>query len=103
MNAGMVGGLIGSIIGLAGGAIGTYFSIKNTKGPLERAFMIKASVIAWIAISVFLILMFLLPNPYRHWLWVPYGILLPLGIIKLNKKVAEIREFENTTQQTHAV
>ncbi len=97
MNAGIIGGIVGSVFGIAGGVIGTYYSIKNTKGPLERAFMIKASVIAWIAITVFLILMFLLPNPYRLWLWIPYGILLPLGIIKLNKRVAEIRETESTT------
>jgi uncharacterized membrane protein YfcA len=97
MNAGIIGGILGSIFGIAGGVIGTYYSIKNTKGPLERAFMIKASVIAWIAITVFLVLMFVLPNPYRLWLWVPYGILLPLGIIKLNKRVAEIRENENAT------
>jgi hypothetical protein len=53
--------------------------------------MIKASVIAWIAITVFLVLMFVVPNPYRLWLWVPYGILLPLGIIKLNKSIFYIR------------
>jgi hypothetical protein len=97
MNAGIVGGIVGSVFGIAGGIIGTYCSIKNTKGPLERTFMIKASVIAWIAITVFLVLMFVLPNPYRQWLWIPYGILLPLGIIKLNKRVAEIREIENAT------
>ncbi len=97
MNAGVVGGLIGSILGVAGGVIGTYCSIKNAKGSLERAFMIKASVITWIAVSIFLILMFLLPNPYRLWLWVPYGILMPLGIIRINKRVAEIREIENAT------
>ena len=97
MNAGIIGGIVGSVFGIAGGVIGTYYSIKNTKGPLERAFMIKASVIAWIAITVFLVLIFLVPNPYRLWLWIPYGILLPLGIIKLNKRVAEIREIENST------
>ncbi len=97
MNAGTIGGILGTIFGIAGGVIGTYCSIKNTKGPLERAFMIKASVIAWIAITIFLVLMFVVPNPYRLWLWVPYGILLSLGIIKLNKRVAEIREIENAT------
>ncbi len=97
MNAGIVGGVLGAIFGIAGGVIGTYYSIKNTKGPLERAFMIKASVIAWITITVFLVLMFVIPNPYRLWLWGPYGILLPLGIVKLNKRVAEIREVENAT------
>jgi hypothetical protein len=34
-------GIIGGIIGWAGGVIGTYFRIKNAKGPLERKFMIR--------------------------------------------------------------
>jgi hypothetical protein len=29
----MAGGIIGAAIGIAGGAVGTYFSIKNTRGP----------------------------------------------------------------------
>ncbi len=33
MDVGLVGGIIGSIMGLAGGALGTYASIKNTGGP----------------------------------------------------------------------
>jgi hypothetical protein len=37
--------IVGSIVGLAGGVIGTYFSIKNTKGPRERAFTVKSAVV----------------------------------------------------------
>ena len=96
MEAGIIGGILGCILGVLGGVVGTYCSIKNTQSPAEKTFMIKASIVAWVAISIFLLLMFLLPNPYRFWLWVPYGILLPLGIIKINKRVAEIRETANT-------
>lgn len=95
MDAGLVGAIIGSVIGVAGGAIGTYFSITNTNGPMERAFMVKVSVIAWVAILLFLGLMMLLPSPYRFLLWIPYAVLLPLGIIKTNKRVTEIRESEH--------
>ena len=95
MDAGLIGGIVGSVVGVAGGAIGTYCSIRNTKGPLERAFMVRASVVAWVAIALFLGLMFVLPSPYRFLLWIPYGILLPLGIIRINKRIAEIRESEN--------
>ena len=98
MDAGVIGGTIGAIIGVIGGIVGTYFSIKNTQSPAERAFMIKASIVAWVAITLFLVLMFLLPNPYRLWLWVPYGILLPLGIMKINRRIAEIRESESASQ-----
>ena len=91
MHPGAIGGIIGGIAGLAGGVIGTYFSIKNTNGPRERAFMIKASLIAWISVPVFSGLMFALPNSYRHFLWIPYGILLPLAIVTGNRKQQKIR------------
>lgn len=38
---GYFGGIVGTILGFAGGAFGTCYSIKNTKGPLGRRFMIK--------------------------------------------------------------
>ena len=92
---GIIGGIIGSIIGLIGGIIGTYFSIKNTNGPKEKAFMIKISILGWIGIIVFLALMLLLPSHYRFCLLVPYGIILPIVIIKGNKTQAKIRYKES--------
>ena len=95
MNAGWIGGIAGGVIGLIGGIIGTYFSIKNTNSARERAFMVKASVVGWIAITLFLGLMFALPNPYRHFLWIPYAILLPLGIVLSNRTQQRIRKEES--------
>lgn len=95
MDAGLIGGIIGGVLGFAGGAVGTYFSIKNTNGPLERAFMVKAAVIAWIAIVVFIVLLLILPQPYNYLMWIPYGILLPLGIARCNKRQAELRQRES--------
>lgn len=97
MDPGLLGGIIGGVLGVAGGAIGTYFSITNTNGPKERAYMIKASVVAWVAIGVFLVLLLTLPKPYGYLMWVVYGIALPLGIFKLNKKQAELRAREHGT------
>lgn len=91
---GCIGGILGSILGIAGGAFGTYCSIKNTNGPLERKFMIKVSVWTWIALTIFLALLIGLPSPYRFFMWVPYGIMLPLGIRYINKRQAEIRTME---------
>ena len=96
---GIIGGILGSVIGCAGGVIGTYFSIKNTNGPLERKFMIKISVWAWIAVTIFLALLIGLPTPYRFLMWVPYGFALPLGIRYINKRQAEIRALETSGQQ----
>jgi len=92
---GIIGGIIGSIIGLIGGIIGTYCSIKNTNGHKEKTFMVKISIIGWIGIIAFLALMFLLPSPYRFFLWIPYGVILPIAIIKGNKILAKIRQEES--------
>ena len=94
MDAGLIGGIIGGLVGVAGGAIGTYASITNTEGPLERAFMVKASVVTWAAVTAFLVLLLTLPRPYNFLMWIPYGILLPLGIIKINRESARIRNLE---------
>ena len=95
MNAGLVGAIVGTVLGLAGGVFGTYCSIKNTQGPLERALMVKASVVVWIAVALFLVLLFATPAPYRFFLWIPYGIFLLVGINKLNRRIAEIRAVES--------
>lgn len=95
MNPGLVGGIAGSLIGVAGGLIGSYFSIKNTNGPRERAFAVRSAIVGWIGVTVFLTVMFFLPHS-RLWLWILYGILLPLGIRYGNKKQMTIRQEEQT-------
>jgi MFS family permease len=99
MYAGLIGAIVGCVLGLAGGIIGTYFSIKNTNGPKERAFMVRAAVIGWIAIGIFLALLLILPSPYRYFMWIPYGILLPIGIIFGNKRQAKIRAEESKSSR----
>jgi hypothetical protein len=95
MNAGWIGGIAGGAIGLLGGIVGTYFSIRNTRGPRERAFMVKASALCWIGIGLFLGLMFALPHPHRYLLWIPYAIVLPLGILRINRTQQRIRQAES--------
>ncbi|MBN1782234.1 hypothetical protein JW948_13965 [bacterium] len=95
MIAGLIGGIVGGVIGVTGGIIGTWCSIKNTQGPRERAFMIRASVAFWIFGVVFITLLLTLPAPYKWFLWLPWGMLLPLGIHRTNKKLREIRQEES--------
>jgi hypothetical protein len=90
----MLGGIIGSVIGVLGGIVGTYFSIRNTRGPRERAFVIKASILAWLFLAGVLGAMLLLPAPHRYWLWLPYAVILPLGILAWNRKQSKIRKEE---------
>ena len=95
MDPGTMGGLLGTFFGGVGGAVGTYFSIKNTSGPRERAFMIRASVVGWVAVAVFLAGLILLPNPYRFLLFLPYVLALPISIVWVNKRQAKIRAEEH--------
>ena len=46
-------------------------------------------------IIAFLALMFFLPSHYRFYLWIPYGIILSIVIIKSNKILAKIRQEES--------
>jgi hypothetical protein len=75
---GLVGGIAGGLIGVMGGVIGTYVGIKNTNGPRERAFVVRASVICWIGVTAFLACLFLLPTAWRPLPWLVY---LPLGFL----------------------
>lgn len=88
---GYLGGILGTALGFAGGAIGTYCSIRNTSGPREQRFMIRACVVGWVAMLVFLALLLGLPSPYRFFMWIPYGIALPLGIQYVNKKLHQFK------------
>ena len=97
MNGGLIGGIIGGVMGLLGGALGTYLSIKNTKGPVERTFMIKAAACMWVGVAFFLLLLFLLPKPYDWMLWIPYGVLLPVSIIYINIRLKRIRKQDTAT------
>jgi len=103
MEAGLIGGIVGGAFGLTGGAVGTYFSIKNTLGPRERSFMTKASVFAWAAITAFVVGLLMLPRPYSLLLWVPYGVALPLGIRWCNRRQMTIREQEAASRASESV
>lgn len=91
---GWIGGIGGSILGFLGGVVGTYFSIRNTRGPRERAFMVKAAVVCWLAVTAFLVAMWLTPMAYRGLLWLPYAVLLPLGIHYGNRRQQQIEREE---------
>lgn len=96
MDTGAIGAIAGSVIGIFGGIIGTYFSIKNTKGPKERSFVMKASALTWVTIAIFLCAILLLHSPYNNLMWLPYGLLLGFGIQKFNETQKRIRDAEIT-------
>jgi hypothetical protein len=90
-----VGGIVGSLIGVAGGVFGTYCTIKNTNGPRERAFTIKGSIICWAFVIAFVAALWCIPFWYNMLLWVPYAVLLVFGIRKWNQIQLRIRQEES--------
>ena len=90
-----IGGMVGGLCGVAGGAMGTYFTIKNTRGPRERSFTIKGSIICWIIVVAFVLGTWLIPDWYKLFLVVPYVILLLFGIRKWNHVQFRIRQEES--------
>lgn len=69
---GMMGGIAGGVAGVLGGVVGTYFSIKNTNGSNERAFVIRAASLCWVGMSAFLTCLFLVPRTWSPALWIIY-------------------------------
>ena len=93
----MNSGLLGAIVGLLGGAVGTYLSIKNTSRPKERRFMLKTALVLWIVLGVMVFLLFIIPIPQRWLLWIPFFIVMtamPFAILAGNKRQAQIRSEE---------
>ena len=101
LHFGYMGAILGGVIGFAGGAIGTYFSVSNTRSDRERKFMTKVSVAMWISLMVFLCLLLGLPMPYGLIMWVPYGVLLPIMIQYISRKQHRIQWEENQNQSVY--
>ena len=95
--AGWIGPIIGGGGGVLGGVIGTYFTIKNTNGPRERAFTIKGSILCWVFITLFIAGMCLIPSWYKITLVIPYVVVLFFGIRKWNEIQFRIRKEESGT------
>ena len=91
MDSGIIGAVIGTIMGVLGGAIGTYASVRNAQSDSERRYVIWWALAFWIGIGLFLGGMFIVSEPYRWLLWLPYSILLPLAINACNRGQAKFR------------
>jgi Ca2+/Na+ antiporter len=90
MNAGWAGGIAGGVIGIMGGVIGTYFSIKNSKTPHERALMIRLALLCWVWITAVLVWLFAIPRPWNQAAFL-LNLPLLLSIPWMNRMLARAR------------
>jgi len=63
--------------------------------------MVKVCIVSWVAVLIFVGLRLGLPEPHRHVMWIPYTILLPLGIVFGNKKQRQIAQEESQNNLSH--
>ena len=100
---GLAGGLVGAGIGLAGAAWGTWNSIRKTQGPLERSFVKRAAVWAWVLCLGFLAGLFLIPKPWGWLMWIVYGPVLAWGIRAMNAGQFRARVADGTLVEPERV
>jgi hypothetical protein len=84
-----------TVIGLAGALSVTWWTIKNTYGPRERAFIVRAFAVWWVANVLFVGAVWLVPKPYNWWLFPAYLIPLLLASRYVNLRQATIRAEES--------
>lgn len=91
---GLYGGIIGGVLGLLGGIYGTYRSYRTANGPMERRAIITFFLCTLLFVSLFLILLFLTPTEQRWLLYLPYALILPLGLIIGVRKINSAHQLE---------
>ena len=63
--------------------------------------MVRMAAFMWVAITAFLAALWLTPHFYQLLLWLPYLLLLSLGIRFINRRQQEIRREENGRSPTN--
>ncbi len=100
--SGLSGVVIGPVVGLLGGIFGTWMSIKNTRSPRERRFMIKMGIVAWslLLLLIGLPLVLALTGVIPKWsYWCSFATLfalLPPLIIWGNRRQRQIQKEDGT-------
>lgn len=90
MNVTNLEGVIGAALGIVAGLVGTYFSIRNTRGARERRFVICVAVVAWVTLAILAAAVFLLPS-MRGWVPIVLVFMVVVGVPLMNRRQEIIR------------
>jgi hypothetical protein len=98
MDMNLMVAIVGSAIGLLGAAIGTYFSIKSTRTPTERRFIVMFCIGGWavgillIGLPLVLALAGIVPG-WAYWVTFPLFFILLVPTIRwANRRQASFRD-----------
>ena len=95
---GLLGAVFGSVIGLAGGLLGTWMSLRNLPSGAQRDFMKKAAVLGWAGVLGFTATTLLVPAPGKWLLWIAYGPLLLWFIRYGNHRLAALNASQDVEE-----
>jgi uncharacterized membrane protein YfcA len=93
MDTPTIGSIAGSVLGILGGVVGTYFSIRNTNSRRERRFVVRVAILVWLALGMTALAVFYRPT-LRAWAWVPIGVMAVVGVPLGNRRQEMIRREE---------
>ena len=94
LNGDVLMGISFGVLILLIGVVGTLQSVKNAKGPRERVFAAQSNLLAWIAISIFFLTIYFLPEPYNYMVVVLYFVAFPFVVYRVCSRRLLIRRFE---------
>lgn len=94
MDAGLIGAIAGSSVGLMGGAVGTWLGIRSAGTPAERRVLIRYAIGMWIGLALFLALLVTLPKSYFWIPWTVYIVALPASILACNRACCRARAID---------
>ena len=90
-TTGLIGAIVGSTIGVAGGLFGTWLSIRNLPPGTQRRFMMKISMLCWVGVLGFTVSFLLMPASWKWLMWTVYGPSLLLFIRYVNRSLDTLR------------
>lgn len=95
---GLLGAVFGSVIGVAGGLLGTWMSLRNVPSGAQRDFMKKAAALGWVGLLGFTATTLLVPVPGKWLLWIAYGPLLLWFIRYVNHTLAALNASQDVEE-----
>jgi Ca2+/Na+ antiporter len=94
LNGDALMGISFSVLILLIGVVGTFQSVKNTKGPRERAFAAQSNLLAWMAVAILFVTMYFVPEPYNYLVVVLYFAAFPFIVYRVCSRRLLIRRLE---------
>ena len=95
----MLLGLCLFLLAVGVGLLASFHNVRNSKGPKEKAYVLRVCVIFWVLILSLLALVYYLPAPYRYIATFAYFVACPVFVYKTSKTHQLIRIIEERERE----